>query len=103
MSCGACAGDEGKLALKPNRAEVADANGAYPLEGLGSCMRTNLIDGDRVLLDRYIESVLLRFSDNKVNLGSATAELAEMFVRVAQGEENVLDHMRGVVEAGDDA
>ncbi len=66
-------------------------------------MRTNLIDGDRVLLDRYIESVLLRFSDNKVNLGSATEELAQTFVRVAQGEEDVLAHMRGVVEAGDDA
>jgi hypothetical protein len=66
-------------------------------------MRTNLTDGDRVLLDRYIESVLLRFSDNKINLGSATEELARMFVRVAQGQDGVLDHMRGVVEAGDDA
>ena len=66
-------------------------------------MRTNLTAGDRVLLDRYIESVLLRFGDNRINLGSATEELAETFVRVAQGDDKVLDHMRGVVEAGDDA
>jgi hypothetical protein len=66
-------------------------------------MPTNLTDGDRVLLDRYLESVLLRFGDNKINLGSATEELAQSFVRVAQGDETVLDHMRGVVEAGDDA
>ena len=66
-------------------------------------MRTNLTAGDRVLLDRYIESVLLRFGDNRINLGAATEELAETFVRAAQGDDKVLDHMRGVVEAGDDA
>ncbi|WP_425997084.1 hypothetical protein [Caulobacter sp. DWR1-3-2b1] len=66
-------------------------------------MRNNLIGDDRVLLDRYIESVLLRFSDNKYNLGEATEELARAFIQVAAGEPDWLDHMRGVVEAGDDA
>ena len=66
-------------------------------------MRTNLTGEDRVLLDRYIESVLLRFSDGKFNLGETTEELAQAFVRVAHGEPDCLDHMRGVVEAGDDA
>ncbi|MDI1365514.1 MAG: hypothetical protein PSX79_11720 [bacterium] len=66
-------------------------------------MRTNLTGEDRVLLDRYIESVLLRFSDGKFNLGETTEELAQAFVRIAQGDADCLDHMRGLVEAGDDA
>jgi hypothetical protein len=66
-------------------------------------MRTNLTGDDRVLLDRYLESVLLRFSDGKYKLGDAAQELAQAFVRVAQGEADALEHMRGVVEAGDDA
>jgi len=66
-------------------------------------MPTNLTDADRVLLDRYLESVLLRFNDNRLNLASATEELAQTFLRVARGEAAVLDHMLGVVEAGDDA
>jgi hypothetical protein len=66
-------------------------------------MRTHLTGEDRVLLDRYIESVLLRFSDGKFNLGETTEELAQAFVRIAQGDPDSLDHMRGLVEAGDDA
>jgi len=66
-------------------------------------MRNTLTADDRVLLDRYIESVLLRFDDNRYNLGEATQELAEAFARVAAGEPDWLTHMRGVVEAGDDA
>lgn len=66
-------------------------------------MRNNLIGDDRILLDRYIESVLLRFSDNRYSLGDATQELAQAFVQVAAGEPDWLVHMRGVVEAGDDA
>jgi hypothetical protein len=66
-------------------------------------MRTNLAGDDRVLLNRYIESVLLRFSDGKYNLLQATEELEQMFRRVAQGEADFLEHMRGLVEAGDDA
>ena len=66
-------------------------------------MRNSLTSDDRVLLDRYIESVLLRFGDNRYNLGEATQELAAAFVRIADGEPDWLSHMRGVVEAGDDA
>lgn len=58
---------------------------------------------DRALLDRYLESVLLRFSDGKYNLLDATQELALAFTRLANDEPDVLAHMRGVVEAGDDA
>jgi hypothetical protein len=58
---------------------------------------------DRVLLDRYIESVLLRFADSRYDLQDATKELAETFVQVGRSEPGVLAHMRGVVEAGDDA
>lgn len=66
-------------------------------------MRTNFTGDDRILLDRFIESVLLRFSDGKYNLADATEELAQAFTRVAGGEPDALDHMRGVIEAGDDA
>ena len=58
---------------------------------------------DRVLLDRYIESVLLRFGDGRYDLQGATRTLAETFTQVGRGEPDVLTHMRGVVEAGDDA
>lgn len=66
-------------------------------------MRISLTGEDRVLLDRYIESILLRFSDNRYSLGEATQELAGTFVQVAAGEPDWLVHIRGVVEAGDDA
>ena len=66
-------------------------------------MHTNLTGDDRVLLDRYIESVLLRFSDGKFNLGETTEELAQAFVRVARADPETIEHMRGFVEAGDDA
>ena len=66
-------------------------------------MRNDLTGEDRVLLDRYIESVLLRFGDNRYSLGEATQELAGAFAQVAAGEPGWLDHLRGVVEAGDDA
>ena len=58
---------------------------------------------DRVLLDRYVESVLLRFGDGRYSLQDATQALAETFVHVGRGQSDVLLHMRGVVEAGDDA
>lgn len=66
-------------------------------------MRTHFTGDDRVLLDRFIQSVLLRFSDGKYSLADATEDLAQAFTRVATGEPDVLDHMRGVIEAGDDA
>lgn len=64
-------------------------------------MHQNLTGPDRVLLDRYIESVLLRFSDGKYNLREATQELAQAFTQTSR--EEMLTHMLGVVEAGDDA
>jgi hypothetical protein len=66
-------------------------------------MQTQFTGDDRVLLDRFIESVLLRFSDGKYTLVDATEELAQAFTRVARGDSTTLDHMRGVIEAGDDA
>ena len=55
----------------------------------------------RQLLDRYIESVLLRFSDGKYSLAEATQELGQAFTQPERDE--FLAHLRGVVEAGDDA
>lgn len=64
-------------------------------------MHLNLTGPDRVLLDRYIESVLIRFSDGKYNLRDATQELAGAFTESDRAA--FLDHLRGVIEAGDDA
>lgn len=66
-------------------------------------MRTNFLGDDRLLLDRYVESVLLRFGDGKYNLAEATEELSLAFVLATGDEPGCLDHMRGVIEAGDDA
>lgn len=66
-------------------------------------MSTTFTGEDRVLLDRYIESVLLRFNDGRYDLQEATRALAESFIQVGRGQPDVLMHMRGVVEAGDDA
>ncbi|MEO6340184.1 MAG: hypothetical protein ABIO39_09120 [Caulobacteraceae bacterium] len=66
-------------------------------------MHTIFTGDDRVLLDRYLESVLLRFQDGKYNLFDTTAELAQAFAQTAARSSGLLDHMRGVIEAGDDA
>ncbi|MES2724034.1 MAG: hypothetical protein V4656_12855 [Pseudomonadota bacterium] len=67
----------------------------------GDGMTHNLTGPDRILLDRYIESVLLRFSDGKYSLAEATQELGQAFTQPERDE--FLAHLRGVVEAGDDA
>ena len=66
-------------------------------------MLSHLSAADRALLDRYLESVLLRFKDEKYNLLETTQELAQAFLRAGRGDPTVLDDMRGLVEAGDDA
>ncbi|PTS91191.1 MULTISPECIES: hypothetical protein [unclassified Caulobacter] len=66
-------------------------------------MQTQFTGEDHVLLERFIQSVLLRFSDGTSSLADATRDLGEAFIRVAGREPDVLDHMRGVIEAGDDA
>ncbi|MDB5458369.1 MAG: hypothetical protein JWO72_110 [Caulobacteraceae bacterium] len=66
-------------------------------------MHIDLTHADTVLMDRYFESVLLRFRDGKYNLGEATQELAQAFIQMARGDPGFRDHLLGVVEAGDDA
>ena len=66
-------------------------------------MHTTFTGDDRTLLDRYVESVLLRFQDGKYNLFDATQEFAQAFAQAAVRSQTLLDHMRGVIEAGDDA
>ncbi len=66
-------------------------------------MRTNFDGDDLVLLNRYIESVLLRFGDGRYSLSDATQELARAFTGVARNQPDLLEHMLGLVEAGDDA
>lgn len=66
-------------------------------------MRTNFDGDDLILLNRYIESVLLRFGDGRYSLLDATQELAQAFTGLACNQPDLLEHMLGVVEAGDDA
>ena len=80
-----------------------DSHGARPVRALSSSMLSHLSAADRALLDRYLESVLLRFKDEKYNLLETTQELAQAFLRAGRGDPTVLDDMRGLVEAGDDA
>ena len=66
-------------------------------------MTVSLGGAERALLDRYIESVLLRFADGKYSLLEATEEFAQTFALSTQGAADFLEHVRGIVEAGDDA
>jgi hypothetical protein len=66
-------------------------------------MRTNFDGDDLILLNRYIESVLLRFGDGRYSLLDATQELTQAFTGLARNQPDLLEHMLGVVEAGDDA
>ena len=66
-------------------------------------MQTTFTGADRILLDRYIESLLLRFQDGRCSLHEATQELGQAFAQAATRNAGLLDHMRGVIEAGDDA
>jgi len=66
-------------------------------------MRTNFDGEDRTILIRYVESVLLRYSDGRYSLQNATEELTQAFTGVARNQPDLLEHMLGLVEAGDDA
>lgn len=66
-------------------------------------MRTNFDGEDLTILNRYVESVLLRFGDSRYSLKDATDELVEAFTGVARNRPDLIEHLLGVVEAGDDA
>lgn len=66
-------------------------------------MRTQFEGEDLTLLNRYVESVLLRFGDGRWTLIDAAEELVETFSGVSGDRTGLLQHMLGVVEAGDDA
>jgi len=66
-------------------------------------MRTNFDGEDLKVLNRYVESVLLRFGDGRYSLKDANDELVEAFTGVARNRSDLIAHMLGVVEAGDDA
>ena len=65
-------------------------------------MHSSLTDADKALMNRYFESVLIRFKDGRYDLATATEELAQTFAQAAQ-EQNFREQMLGVTEAGDDA
>jgi hypothetical protein len=94
------------LRLDPHQgiaSERRDTELLPPREDFISVMHTIFTGDDRILLERYVESVLLRFQDGKYNLLDATQEFAQAFTQAAARSQTLLDHMRGVIEAGDDA
>jgi hypothetical protein len=62
-----------------------------------------LTDADQILMERYFESVLLRFKDGRYDLIVAVEELAQAFNELAKGAADLREHLLGVIEAGDDA
>ena len=66
-------------------------------------MATSLNGADRLLMDRYFDCVLLRYSEGVYNLDTARAELAEAFVQMTHQEPGFRTHMQAVVDARDDA
>ncbi|MDB5440657.1 MAG: hypothetical protein JWM33_3084 [Caulobacteraceae bacterium] len=66
-------------------------------------MTLDLTGANGDLLERYIESVLLRYSDGKYSLAEATQDLIQSHRRAASGDPGLLADLRGVIEAGDDA
>ena len=57
----------------------------------------------RLLLDRYCESVLIRYGEGAYDLHTARAELVEAFTQLARGEPAFRVHIQAVIEAGDEA
>jgi len=74
------------------------AAGVYPRP-----MATLLNAADRLLMDRYFDCVLLRYSEGVYNLDTARAELAEAFLQLTRDEPGFRTHMQAVVDARDDA
>jgi hypothetical protein len=66
-------------------------------------MTFDIVGADRELLDRYVESVLLRFGDGKVSFADSVTELTSTISRIARSDGTIAEHLRGLVEAGDDA
>jgi hypothetical protein len=62
-----------------------------------------LSDDVRLLLDRYCESVLIRYSEGVYDLSTARAELVEAFCVLAKGEPAFRAHLQAVIEAGDES
>ncbi|EJL33922.1 hypothetical protein PMI01_01877 [Caulobacter sp. AP07] len=66
-------------------------------------MATNLTKADHLLLDRYLDCVLLRHAEGVYNLEMARAELAEAFTQITRDEPAFRNHMQAVLDARDDA
>jgi len=66
-------------------------------------MTLTLTADDHLLLDRYLDSVLIRHAEGTYDLETARAELAEAFKALTQGEAGFRTHIQAVLDAGDDA
>ena len=62
-----------------------------------------LNDADHLLLDRYLDCVLIRHAEGAYDLETARAELALAFNQLADGGAGFRTHMQSVLDAGDDA
>ena len=88
--------------MSPN-VDFDQAHGARVPPGLSSPMATSLNAADRLLMDRYFDCVLLRYSEGVYDLDTARAELAEAFLQMTREESDFRTHMQAVVDARDDA
>jgi hypothetical protein len=66
-------------------------------------MATHLTQADHLLLDRYLDCVLLRHAEGVYNLETARAELAQAFIQATGEEPAFRSHMQAVLDARDDA
>ncbi|CAN5597148.1 hypothetical protein BH10PSE4_BH10PSE4_22450 [soil metagenome] len=66
-------------------------------------MQIHLTEADHLLLDRYLDCVLLRHSEGVYNLETARAELAEAFTQMTREEPAFRNHMQAILDARDDA
>ncbi|MDB5455955.1 MAG: hypothetical protein JWP92_1540 [Caulobacter sp.] len=66
-------------------------------------MAIQLNGADHLLMDRYFDCVLLRYSEGVYDLETARAELAQAFIQMTNGEPGFRTHMQSVLDARDDA
>ena len=66
-------------------------------------MKIHLTEADHLLLDRYLDCVLLRHAEGVYNLETARAELAQAFTQMTREEPAFRNHMQAILDAGDDA
>ena len=66
-------------------------------------MASDLPNPDQALLNRYFETVLIRYKDGRYDLQMARLELDRTFALSMRSQSALHDHVQAIVDAGDDA